>query len=734
MSCFLSYTQSVTGDCSNTNVGGFTINIDGQAPDYTIQWLSPDLGTIPLGESVTAYTQTNLSGGTYSFNIIDSCSPTNTIQAVNVYISTGTCVSIVDEVNTLCGFNNGSLTTQNSNYYDISEFYLYERTNGYITSGLSSDNSYTFNSLSPGIYYVIGDDGGGCTGKSETCIIKSSTTIDYGFYVVNDAGCAVNSGKVFITGLTGNPPYTYLWTNGVVTDSITGLTSGTYGVTVTDSTSCSISKSAIVIDVPSVGLGSFIVTSPSCFTSDGAVDVIITGGTAPYYYFGSNGQSYISFSTSQTFTGLGGGTFTVTVTDAGLCSFTSSVSVLVPNGFSIVTIGSTNSTCNNYDGSISPIELFGGSGNYVYSLQYPDGHTISQSTTNNNWSFNGLSGGTYTLSINDGTCSYTDDITITNQVKYTLSASTTGVTCGLDNGSVTLTIGPGGTPPYLYEIDGQSFPTSLTSHTFNNLSYGSYMASVTDSSTLICKQKTPFFIDGSSGVDFTLNSTNATNGSNGTISTLITSGEPPFTLEWSNNVNGQTGLTITNLSASTYTLKVTDSNSCVKTQSVVINGSVILGSYQTYEICEDIFSDTTTLGKKGPKEMLNEGFYDLTSDFTDCILNNAIFTVMVDISGVTASTEFYTGYTLNDYPTDSVYETELSNLIESYPQIGDVILIHSENTIVIKTSCETEYLVDTSIKTYLKINYDISCVVADCVPPVPCTTDFVMSGYSYNIS
>jgi hypothetical protein len=132
--------------------------------------------------------------------------------------------------------------------------------------------------------------------------------------------------------------------------------------------------------------------------------------------------------------------------------------------------------------------------------------------------------------------------------------------------------------------------------------------------------------------------------------------------------------------------------------------------------------------------MLNEGFYDLTSDFTDCILNNAIFTVMVDISGVTASTEFYTGYTLNDYPTDSVYETELSNLIESYPQIGDVILIHSENTIVIKTSCETEYLVDTSIKTYLKINYDISCVVADCVPPVPCTTDFVMSGYSYNIS
>jgi hypothetical protein len=734
MSCFLSYTQSVTGDCSNTNVGAFTININGEAPDYIIQWLSPPLGTIALGAGVTAYTQTNLSGGTYSFNVIDSCLPTNTTQPINIYISTGTCVSLNNVVNTLCGSNNGTLTAENSNFYDTSEFYLYETTNGYITSGSSFGNSFTFNDLSPGFYYVVGNDGGGCTGKSETCIIKSSTTIDYGFYIVNDAGCTVNSGKVFITGLTGNPPYTYLWSNGAVTDSISGLTAGYYSVSVTDSTYCTISKSAMVIDVPSVGLGAFVVTSPSCFTSDGEVEVIITGGTAPYYYLGSNGQSYISFSTSQTFTGLGGGLFTVTVTDAGLCSFTSSISVLVPNGFSIATIGIINSSCNNYDGSISPISLFGGSGNYVYSLTYPDGHTISQSTTNSNWSFNGLSGGTYTLSINDGTCSFVSAYTIDNQVKYTLSTSTTGVTCGLDNGSVTLTIGSGGTPPYLYEIDGQSISTSFTSHTFNNLSYGSNMASVTDSSTLICKQNTPFFIDGSSGVDFTLNSTNATNGSNGTISTLITSGEPPFTLEWSNNVNGQTGLTITNLSASTYTLKVTDSNSCVKTQSVVINGSVILGSYQTYEICEDIFSDTTTLGKKGPKEMLNEGFYDLTSDFTDCILNNAIFTVMVDISGVTASTEFYTGYTLNDYPTDSVYETELSNLIESYPQIGDVILIHSENTIVIKTSCETEYLVDTSIKTYLKINYDISCVVADCVPPVPCTTDFVMSGYSYNIS
>ena len=732
MSCFLTYTNSITGDCTNTNVGAFTIDILGSALDYSIQWLTPPLGTIPLGAGVTAYTQTNLSGGSYSFNIIDSCSPTNTVLPVNVYISTGTCVSIVNESNTLCGYNNGSLTAQTSNFYGVSEFSLYKMTEGLIATTTSLVNSVVFNDLSPGIYYVVGDDGGGCTGKSETCIIKSSTTIDYGFYVVNDAGCAVNSGKIFVTGLTGNPPYTYLWTNGSVMSSISGLTSGTYGVTITDSTSCTVSKSAVVIDVPTVGLGAFLVTSPSCFTSDGEVTVIITGGTAPYYYLGSNGQSYISFSPSQVFTGLGPGLFTVTVTDAGLCNFTSSVNVLTPNGFSIANIGIINSSCNNYDGAISPITLFGGSGNYVYSLKYPDGHTISQSTTSGSWGFNGLSGGTYTLSINDGTCYYSSDYVIENEVKYTLNTSTTGTTCGLDNGSVKLTIGPGGTPPYLFEIDGQSFSTYLTAHTFTNL--GSqpepYTASVTDSATLICKQMLPFVIGSSMDVNYIIDKTDSTNGTNGTISLFITSGEPPFTIEWSNNVNGQTGTTLTNLTGGTYSVKITDDNGCVKSRTIDVKGYNKLTSYEVYNYCEGDFTTIDELGKKGLKQMLNEGYHDLVTGYTNCILNSAIFSVNVVISGVSASTTFYTGYTLNLPPVDNLYYDALVQLIESYPQIGQVIIDPLTNIIQIITKCETQYLTSMDVSADVKIIYDISCYC----PPVPCDLDISFTGYSYNIS
>ena len=198
MSCPLIYNLSITGDCSNTNSGAFTLDITGSAPDYTIQWLTPaSYGTVVLGVGVTEYTVTGLSADTYSFNIIDSCSPTNTILPVNVHISSGTCVSISSFENTLCGLDNGSISATTSNLYGAAIFYLYDNVYGFISSASTTNSYYQFTSLSASTYYVIANDGGGCTGQSETVIIQDSNTIDFGLYVVNDAGCAVNSGKIF---------------------------------------------------------------------------------------------------------------------------------------------------------------------------------------------------------------------------------------------------------------------------------------------------------------------------------------------------------------------------------------------------------------------------------------------------------------------------------------------------------------------------------------------------------
>ena len=168
--------------------------------------------------------------------------------------------------------------------------------------------------------------------------------------------------KIFITGLTGTPPYTYLWSNGETNSSISGLSASTYGVIVTDGNGCTISKSVTVLQVPLVGLGAFTSISPTCFASNGEITVTVTGGTAPYYFSGSNGTVYITFDQTYTFTNLASGVFTVQVTDAGLCNFVASTTLLPPGGFSIVGIGVNNSNCNNNGGSLNPIQLFGGSG------------------------------------------------------------------------------------------------------------------------------------------------------------------------------------------------------------------------------------------------------------------------------------------------------------------------------------------------------------------------------------
>ena len=723
MACSLSYVlTSLSGDCTNSNLGGFSIDITGTAPDYSIQWVNPALGTIVLGVGVTGYTATTLSAGTYSFNILDSCSPTNTSLPVNINISSGTCVSIVGISNTTCNNNNGSLTGQTANLYGLSTFSLYETTTGFITSGVSLTNDYIFNDLSPGIYYVNADDGGGCSGQSETTIIQPSTNITWGFYTVMDSGCAnVDSGKIYVTGLTGNPPFTYLWSNGETTDFITGLTAGVYSVVITDSLGCTQSQSATVTEVEPLGFGEFSVIPPTCFNNDGEVTLVITGGTGPYYYSASTGVIEVSFSSSQTFYNIGGGPFAVEVTDAALCKITPTTTIIPPNGFNIVSVLTTNSNCGNSDGKIT-INLQGGETPFTYTLTNSLGDSYVQTNNFRNWIFSNLESGTYTLTISDnGGCTFTNTYTINNSPLFTFTADTTGTTCNLTNGYVEINVS-GGTPPYTYNIGSESITTPLSAYTFDNLSSGVYSLEITESTPrVICKQTGSFVIDPSNDVDFMLSGTDANNGNDGTVSAYITNGTPPFTLLWSNNVNGQTGYYLSNLSAGTYSLQVTDSEGCVKTREVTIDGFDSITSFQTFNICDSEFENIGELVKKGPKQMLNEGYYDLTSGYTNCILNQAVFNIVATIGEITNISQFYVSTALNDFPTDNEYFDALVALLETFDQVAQVNIDPLNNGIQVIAKCEEQYLVATDVTVDMFIEYNISCQYCG-LPPTPTPT------------
>lgn len=742
MSCgIIQSTIAISGDCTNSSLGSVFIEFTGStAPPYTVSEATTS-GLFPTSAATLDYFVDNLPPGNYTITVEDFCIPP-TIDYINIVISSGTCVSI-ETSGTTCGLDNGILNITFTPFYGLGTVYLYDINDNYIGSATTTTQTLTYpQALSAGTYYVIGDDGGGCTGRSESCIIYSSTPIDYGFYVVDNNSCngLVNNGKIYVTGITGNPPFTYLWSNGETTSSITGLTNGFYSVTVTDNNGCSLIKTTEVKLVPSVEVVSMIPTQPTCFSNDGEVTVNVLGGTAPYFYSGSNGSTVVTFSQSYTFTGLSAGAFSVFVNDSGLCNDTASTLLLTPNTFTIASITTTNSNCSNNDGAINVI-LNGGSpsGNFQYTLIDSSGNTVANFTTLTTASFTGLYSDVYTLEITNGSgCVFTTTITVTNTDLFTISATTTDTTCGQNNGSVTIFATTGGTAPYSYQITGYS---QQSTPTFTGIPPGNYVATVIDNNG--CTQTIGFTIQPSTSVYFDLYVIPTTNGNDGEIQTLITSGEPPFTYNWSPNVTGQTGSTITGLTTGIYTLTVTDNNGCTFTKTAKVLGTEIVSATQNYTVCFSNFQNTGVIGKRGMLQMLNEGYYDLTNDDTNCVLNSAIFTAKVSVDGVETEQTFYTGTTLTDYPTDNNWVTTIQNLLLGYEGISDVVFNLTANTITIINNCDettkncksTTYnlLTDAKVVINLTINYNISCVSCGTTPTTTTTTTCVFNEWEIQL-
>lgn len=718
---------SITGDCSNTNSGGISINITGGTAPYTVFEISSS-GLLPTSAATTFYEFSGLSGGSYVLQIQDSCSAI-TSYYVSFDISTGTTVDILSYTNTICGpGGGGSLQVELPVIYGGCSYYLYEVTSGFIASAYTASNTQTFTNLGVGNYYVIADNSGGCTGSSANVLIMSSTTMDYGLYIIDDASCIplAGSGKVFVTGVTGTPPITYLWSNGQTGSTATGLTAGYYTVTVTDSYGCSLTSGFTINNIPPVGVTPITyVTGSTCFNSDGAVEVIVTGGTAPYFFSGSNGDTQITFSNSYIFQNLPAGVFNVLVTDSGLCTSFGSVSLLTPNGFSIASITSTNSTCNN-NGTINIVVNTGNPGaTFSYTLYDSSGNTVTTITTGTIVNFTNLPSDTYVYTINNSGCIFTGTTTINNTSLYSISASTTGTTCGLNNGKVVISASSGGTLPYTYQINGN--PTQ-PSGVFNNLSSGIYTATVTDANG--CTQTQNFLITPSSPLFFLTSTVPCVVGNDGEISTFITSGTPPFTYNWSANVGPQTGPVVTGLTVGTYLIEITDANGCVLKRTVTLGGTNLVSGYQIFTLSDSVFINSGISGKRGIPQMYYEGFSDLTYNDYGCVVNSADFILETIVNGVAKQTIFYTSTGIYDYPNDVQWSNAVTEQLLTYPDIGNVSIDLPKNKITISNFCDK---IDKSCKQYdyntlqdakviinLLIDYDISCIECNIPEPTQC--------------
>jgi len=720
---------SVTGDCENRGNGSVFLRVNGSTPPFAVNCISPSC-PLPTSALTTPYEYyyTGINQGTYFLQITDG-SGDSIVQPV--YISSGTTATI-DSTPTTCGLDNATITGFTSGVYGFTTFQLYDGDDNFLTSGDSLTNNYIFTSLSAGTYYIVANDGGGCTGITPSVIINDSDPFTFGGYVVNNSACSgPATGKIFLTGLTGLlSDYTIVWSPSSVTQTglnITGLTAGTYVATVTNLQGCSLSQTFTVNDVLPLSSGGFIVIdSPSCFENDGVVEFIVLNGTPPYYFSASTGQVEITFDNSVNFTGLTSGPYSFLVTDAGLCTIYDSTTLLTPGSFTTVQVNTTNSVCSTNAGVIQVLVDNGlsSASNLQITISGSTGTQQTGSLNNSNQFFNGLPNGDYLITVSSVGCTYTTTASISSTNLYTVSASTTGTTCGQNNGVLQVTVSSGGTLPYLFTLVGPSYsPTSVTTpiSTFNGLKSGNYTLTVQDSGTQACVQTIPIFIESSDQVFFNLFPTQPVNGNDGVITAFITDGEPPFTYNWSGgNATTQVGPTVTGLTSGVYSLEVIDDNGCVLTKTVTLTGSKKYTDYRYFNVCDDQFKDSGVISKRDVRSMYLEGYADLTSGDTNCIINEAIFSIYAQIGSQSAETAFYTSSGATDYPSDQLWADTIINTLDSFIGVSGTTVDVISNRVTVTTTCEdipkgcsiesVNSLQDSVVIVKLVIDYDISCV------------------------
>ena len=375
----------------------------------------------------------------------------------------------------------------------------------------------------------------------------------------SDNICAGDSiGSITVTIANGTPPYTYTWSNGTqvttnnTSNTISGLLSGTYSVTISDVNGCSQVAQATIIETnPPIYINLIPVNVLCHGDSTGIIYSQVTGGTPPYTYqwlpIGGNGPNA---------TNLPAGTYTLSVVDAVGCPKVDSVTITEPATDVSVSLDSLEHIlCYGGNNGFIAISATGGTPPYTYL--WSNGATVEDI-------FN-IPAGTYTVTITDAHgCTITLTETINQPPLLAGFIIPTHVTCyGLSNGSANLIVG-GGTPPYTY-----LWNTGDTTEDLYNIPTGTYSVTIIDANGCIAYASTfinqPF---APLSATYVITDVLCHGFHTGAIDLIPAGGTPPYSYQWS---NGQTTQDLTGIPAGNYSVTITDYNGCTETYQMIVN-------------------------------------------------------------------------------------------------------------------------------------------------------------------
>ena len=487
---------------------------------------------------------------------IDGCSTTPYCDTVRVYFN-ATLITTISPVNPVLCFGNPGLTIT-ANTTGGSPPYSYVWSNGATTQSIF---------VGPGTYSVIVQDTSNCPPATASVTVTTFTaaiTANAGSdqMVCSSSPSVTLSGSVtgvttgIWTGGTGtfSPSNTSL--NATYTPSATEIANGTVTLTLTTTNNgpCPADTDAMTITINS--FSALIDPASSNVTcnafSNGWATVNISGGAPPYTFSWNTNPIQLT----QTAINLSPGIYICTITDANGCTGTASVTITQPPPL-ILNTGGFSTTCFGSCDGQAVVLPSGGNGNYTFLWQ--PGNIASAAATN-------LCIGIYTVTVTDQYgCIETDTAQVGQPSQIILSTSSSPSYCSHSNGSATVTASGGvGGYTYLWQPTNQTTPTSV------NLFSGSYSITVTDNNGCIATSNvnvtnTP----GETGSITNVTPALCNNSCDGSATVGVSGGFPAYQYSWSTSPV-QTGATAINLCAGSYTVIISDAQSCLDTVTVQV--------------------------------------------------------------------------------------------------------------------------------------------------------------------
>lgn len=321
------FTETVNIEAINCSNISTTINTTDESYNNTNDGTALAL----VSNGVTPYSYSWSNGATVS-NLINLTPGSYTVTVTDAVGCTSIESTTIAGIN--CGAVNTTISSTDETYYQINDGTAEAIiTNGVVPYSYSWSNGATtasINNLSPGNYTVTSTDAVGCT-SSESVSINGIDCSTFATLISTSDETAVeaNDGTASVSVYSGVTPFSYLWSNGASTASITNLSPGLYTVDITDAKGCTATEAARIFALGCTGFSISIEYEPetSFEENDAKATAIITGGMAPYTYVWSNGA------TSATITNVIPNDYSVEVTDSLGCTDIQNISLGCPETY-----------------------------------------------------------------------------------------------------------------------------------------------------------------------------------------------------------------------------------------------------------------------------------------------------------------------------------------------------------------------------------------------------------------